>query len=827
MRSLSDIALDYAGLTDEQAEAGLNTYGLNIVENCYDSPEKHKLHSGAINVPFAKSVLGVFLSFRLLLLFGGAVLYAALGELLPAAALFLLALAYIIIEIRRVMFAEEVGLTLGQRFSLMYNVVRNSKPVQVNAEHLVPEDVLILSAGDKVPADALILESEDFSVTEAAEPGMIYSGTCVIGGHCVARVTATGVDAKMHSGHSEAYNDKNINNANKIREEKMVSHVFPFCSLAGLVVMGVSALLFVFNWDGNDLNTLLLNIPQVIALGLCFIPARTDTFISHLFAKGAGALTRADVGIVIKTPDVVKTLASVDMVIADKSRDVMGSDMTLSDLFTTNRNMLTRILVMSCDFSGASNHHEVTAGDKAIFSFAVDSEFDVKSLLGNELVCDYPLADSGGELCGRLWQMGESRLLCVKGDPDKILALCECTEEQMLAAKTRQREFSAEGHIVIAAAYALLQNDAEIPQSLLGQSYKYAGLAAFSESVRDDCLQAIRDFDRAGVNVVFASDDTPDTAAAIARIIGIKDLNVVTEAELSLAEKSGGILALKNSGVFARLGDKGRVSLFAMQKRAGKNTAFIASDDSETTFSCAKEAAICAVSSDVSADCTALTDLANVLLPVGHLSALVSAHVSAKRIRAAAGFALSLSVMAAVSAILATLASFFFGTVVSAQWLGLLLVIVVPALMGVYTLTITTNAHDSANTAAIPLRTIVLRAVCRAVGVSVPCLIAILFFGAETALIAAIVTAGLSVAAFSGTSERRHVFSLLSRAGSLSKRNLITPAAVTAVTWIAVYIPGLNTMLGFAPVSVLRLLLFSGFAAAVQCALDIFFKRKK
>lgn len=578
LAQLKDFKNNYTGLSDEKVAEHIKLYGYNSETR---QEEKEKRFTG----------IGVFFRFKFILLLAAAALSIVYGvvvtkeiqEIVSGGIIALMAIIYAVTEIVKGRKCEAVIFRMKQSSKTTCNTVRNGEMLLVYREHLVPDDIIVLEAGENVPADAHLLEISDLTVDESVFTGdrtpvgkitgadslsedlkrsCIYKGTKIVTGRLVARVTGTGVDTKLF----KTYGSAEEGDGYVTSTEKTVRRVSRIFTLASAVILAFSAL-FRFTaidiFDDNPiLNTVYNTFYPAVAFALCFIPAETESIIRIYYIKGVKRLKERNA--VVKNLSSIEHLSAVSCICIDKTGNITKNRMELADEVTLNPQMMTNVSVLSCEKKSSSD-----AIDQAIILAASFKGTDVADLQENELIKEYPF-DSAVGASGNLWNINGARLLCIKGSPDVLMPLCDVPGDMLYTVQNKKISYEKQGYISLAAAFRQLDEEEEIPESLSSLRYNFIGLMAFDTPTRDNIPYAVKSCEKAGIRVIMTTGDSPETALSIARRIGIKNDGVITGEELRDAAATGEALDLSDVGVFARITPAQKTEIIRRLQEAGE-----------------------------------------------------------------------------------------------------------------------------------------------------------------------------------------------------------------------------------------------------------------
>lgn len=555
---------EYKGLTAEEAEKRLNMYGLNEDEPDTEAP--YSMGKALLTPRFfvqAASVLLLFLSEQYVL---GAVMLLLTVMLTVGDVIWQLKL-------------YEKESSIKRMSGMKFRAVRDGELTLVRKEYLVPDDIIVLQGGEKVPADAHLLDAEELTVNESvfsgssdpvikkvgAEGGKalpkstcVYKNTLVVSGSLVARIFATGEDVAIKREQSRS----------KSRFEKSSKTPVRIIMAIGAVLTVLSAILCFLGADKLDefTDVIVKVILPSLSLGMCFVPAQAEKLIKHFYLDGAIRMNRRHA--LVKNVGTIETLSAITCVCVEKSGTVTKNHIEVADVFSEQTRFFTNICVLACEPAPTD------AAEKAILLYATFGGTDVKDLFSNRREAVYPFSESA-KMAGNLWNIGGQRLLCIKGSPEETLALCNIEPNELHYIQQKRLSFAKQGRQVLAVAFAALSPDQPEPENLSDIRYEYMGLIALENATRDTVPYAVKSCMKAGVRVIMITGDNGDAAAAIGRQIGLSG-RTLTGAELDENPD------LSEISIFAKVTPARRLQLLKMLREQGEIVALVGTDAGDT-----------------------------------------------------------------------------------------------------------------------------------------------------------------------------------------------------------------------------------------------------
>jgi Ca2+-transporting ATPase len=597
---IAELGSDAAGLDQQQAAQRLLQYGYNRL------PEPKKL---SIPVLF-------FRQYRNPLIY---ILFAALLiSLLTAHWIDAIIIASVIYISSVIGFFQEykAGQALERLQKLIrydVNVLRNGRSQMVPHEQIVPGDVILLSSGDKIPADARLIEVNGFSVIEATLTGeslpvnktceplpvetpladrknMVYAGTVVADGKARAIVTATGVNTEL---------GQIATLVKSTREEQtpLQKQLFRFGKWLGLILVVINILIFLLGiLTGVPLLQMFLTSVAVVvsAVPEGLIPAMTV-----ILTVGMNKLVK-NKGLVRKLV-AAETLGSVSVICTDKTGTLTVGQMQVTHLISSQnvydvRNFSNKLntevkqlleIAIACNtgFIDEQNGELKVSGnptDRALLLMGRQLGYLRHELLHRmPLVTEWPFS-SEHKFMATEHRDATGHVLFVKGAPERILPLSAYHLNQdtihSLDETTRERinrlysEFTGNGYRVLALAFKRLPSVVNRIAAEDISELVFAGFVAMKDALRPEVKIAIRQCHDAGIRPVMVTGDNRLTAARIATEAGmdLKPDAIIDGHELDLLSDEMLARRLKHIQIFARVEPRHKSRIVSAYQQNGE-----------------------------------------------------------------------------------------------------------------------------------------------------------------------------------------------------------------------------------------------------------------
>jgi len=515
----------------------------------------------------------------LLLLIAGAVNFL-LAEPVDGAMLMAFVLVVIGISIYQEHKTENALAALRDLSSPRALVVRDAKQVRIAGRDVVRGDVLLLSEGDRVPADAVLAECANVSVDESAltgesvpvrkvavdvgegeaamgRPGgdatpWVFSGTLVVKGHGIAISREIGAGTELGKIGAALRGIE----PERTRLQREIDRLVKVLAVVG--VLAAAIVLVVYGLTrGNWLGGVLAGIATAMAL----LPEEFPVILTVFLALGAWRMSRKHV--LTRRPPVIETLGSATVLCVDKTGTLTLNRMTVRQLIVDGQADTLEEQPLPEQFHAIAEY--------AVLASPVDPfdpmdkafrELGAKYLAGTphmhdgwELVREYPLSEKLLAIC-HVWRSpdGGRYAVAAKGAPEAIADLCHFTADRVAQLTDQVERATADGQRVLGVAYASFDADAELPTGQHGFDFEYLGLAALHDPVRPGVADAVAECRRASVRTIMITGDYPGTAMAIAREIGLDyESGCITGRELAAMPDDELAERIRTVCVFARM----------------------------------------------------------------------------------------------------------------------------------------------------------------------------------------------------------------------------------------------------------------------------------
>jgi len=502
-------------------------------------------------------------------------------------------------------------------------VYRGGKRIDIPAEELVIGDVVFLEAGDNIPADLRIVNTDNLRIQESALTGeadsvekiseallngktplaerfnIAYASTLVTNGSGLGVVIATGDNTEIGKISRE------VNDVSE-RKTPLMQEIDRLGKGITYVIMGVAIFLFVFSLFFETYSLSVLSL-AVVTMIVGSIPEGLPATTSVVLANGVSDMAK-NKHTIVKTLPAVETLGSVDVIATDKTGTLTKNEMTVTDIlidesyFQVSGNgyepegnimengspaELTPRLKLFLEAGFEANDTVLTHNngiwgingeptDGAFLTlyhkiFPYNQHPDFKEL-------DMLPFDSDYRYIAKLVENKKGEhLLFIKGSPDKLFPMSQSIEEDFPLEKWNHlvQDLSEQGKRVVAVGYKKVPSSIdEVTHDLLLEGIHLIGLAGIIDPPREEVIGSLADMRKAGVDVKMITGDHPLTAKTIAEKLGLaSEINVITGTEIDELSPEQLENIVLNHQVFARTTPKNKLEIVEALQKNGKVTA--------------------------------------------------------------------------------------------------------------------------------------------------------------------------------------------------------------------------------------------------------------
>ncbi|GAU78505.1 calcium-translocating P-type ATPase, SERCA-type [Fusibacter sp. 3D3] len=581
------------GLTPQQAQENLVTFG----ENKLEATSKRTLFN---------MIMDQFKDFTVIILIIASIISIALGEMVDGIVIIGIVILNAALGTYQENKASNALDALKSMASPKAKVLRDQSTQEIDSNLLVPGDIVLLEAGDYVPADLRLLESVNLKIDESALTGesvpvekdthasvsekapigdrinSAYSGTIVTYGRGKAIVVNTGM--KTEIGHiatmlNEAPDDLTPLQKKLAEFGKLLGII---CIVVSVVIMGLGLL------RHEDLLEIFMT---AVSLAVAAIPEGLPAVVTTVLALGMQRMVKRNA--IMKRLSAVETLGSTTTICSDKTGtltqnkmtvqkvyanhneyDVSGTGYTLDGAIEGDTDNLKMLLLSATLCNDALIQDAKCIGDPtegALVVLAEKAKYSHVALRASiPRINEYPF-DSVRKLMTTVHQIDEQLVMLTKGAPDELIARCSeilingkkeiLTDDLKVNYLDQNKRYAEQALRVIGYAYKTLPQDYTLEQE--ESDMIFLGLTGMIDPPRTEAIDAIATCKKAGINVVMITGDHIITASAIGDKLGILDQahRAIEGAEINELSDEALMTLVKDVNVYARVSPEHKVRI--------------------------------------------------------------------------------------------------------------------------------------------------------------------------------------------------------------------------------------------------------------------------
>ena len=591
-----------SGLSSQEAASRLEKYGANTLQ---EGKKKSLL----------EKFVDQFKDFMILVLLVAAVvsMFAHQGEPDPTDAIIILAVVLLnaVLGVFQESKAEEAIEALKKMASPVASVLRDGHVEHIKGEDIVVGDVVILEAGDVVPADMRLFEVNTVKIEESALTGesvpvdkdlvipagdevgigdrtnMAFSSTNVTYGRAVGVVTSTGMNTEVGKIANMLANTEEGKTPLQENQDALGKWLT-------IMILVIAVIIFVVGMlRGNEWTHMLLT---AIAIAVAAIPEGLPAISTIILALGTQKMAQRN-ALVRKLP-AVETLGGVEIICSDKTGTLTLNQMTVEKMVYDNEihdaseeiskdNIALRVMNLANDTEISQDNSLLgDPTETAMVQYGLDKNYDVREELVNiPRIAEVPF-DSTRKLMTTIHQLEDGKyLVATKGAPDMLLdrvtkiekhgEVSAFTEDDRTTLMKLNKEMATQALRVLAMAYKVIDT---LPETVDTDSIEhdliFAGLVGMIDPERKEAAAAIKVAQSAGIRTIMITGDHRDTAQAIAKRLGIlrpdQEDGVLTGGELNDISDEELERTVETYSVYARVSPEHKVRIVKAWQKNGK-----------------------------------------------------------------------------------------------------------------------------------------------------------------------------------------------------------------------------------------------------------------
>ncbi|MDC6389075.1 cation-translocating P-type ATPase [Maribacter sp. PR1] len=407
-------------------------------------------------------------------------------------------------------------------------VIREGEVIGIPSNQVVIGDSLMVEEGTVIPADGIIIHSNDFSVSESILTGesfsvfkdsekdnnSIFSGTTVASGLAIATVTAVGNNTEL---------GKIGKSLEAIQEEKTPLEKQIGNFVKKMSIWGVVAFLLVWGMNYYKSFDLLDSLLKALTIAMSILPEEIPVAFTTFMALGTWRLMK--MGVLVKQIKTVETLGSATVICADKTGTLTQNKMSLAKLFVLQTGETT----IPQNELGQAEKELITLAMWASEPIPFDPmEVALHSAYGQlidgderpnyHMVHEYPIGGKPPMMTHLFQNKNGHRVIAAKGAPEAFFEISNLTTLEKSQIEETIKSLGKEGYRLLGVGQAQFKG-IEFPERQQEFKFDFKGIVAFYDPPKENIPKVLASFDKAGIDVKLVTGDNSETAIAIAKEI--------------------------------------------------------------------------------------------------------------------------------------------------------------------------------------------------------------------------------------------------------------------------------------------------------------------
>ncbi len=571
------------GLTAAEARERLEKFGFN-------EPVKAQKLSGIAQF------LALFANPLIIILLLASAISFFIGDLINSVIIAVMVLLSVTLNFVQTARSKKAAEHLRREVSLTATVLRDGAWREIPRREVVPGDIVRLSAGDLVPADAELTNAKNFHVQESALTGeslpveksvledvenpnrnKIFLGTSVISGTAKALVTATGTHTKF--GEIAA----RLTEKTPETEFERGTRAFGFLIMRVVLFLVVFAFLVNTLLHRDTLESLLFSIALAVGLTPEFLPMITTITL------GQGAMKMARAKVIVKHLEAIQNFGSIDILCSDKTGTLTGGEMSLRDHIDAFGDISESVFTLgylNSYFETGIKHplnEAMLASDKINPLDAAILTHDQPKISDYEKIDEIPF-DFERRRVSVVVRNGKKRLLITKGAPESVLPVCAdfqtdlnkspLTENIKITVNETFQEAGAKGLRVLAVAFREVSAK-ESYRIADEENLTLAGFLTFADEPLESAAETLRVMAEDGVEVKILTGDNEIVTRFVCEQVGLRSAKIILGDEIERMDDAALAHVAEENNIFARVSPMQKHRILLALKRRGHVVGFL------------------------------------------------------------------------------------------------------------------------------------------------------------------------------------------------------------------------------------------------------------
>ena len=458
-------------------------------------------------------------------------------------------------------------------------VIRNGQVIELSSEEIVVGDYIIAEEGSFIPADGIIVQSNDFSVNESILTGeslavfknetaannLVYNGATITSGLAICVVTAIGNKTKL------GLIGKSIED---IKEEetplqRQIGNFVKKMAIAGIIIFLIVWAINYFH-SKNVLDSLL----KSLTLAMSILPEEIPVAFTTFMALGAWRLMK--MGIIVKQTKTVETLGSATVICTDKTGTITENKMALAKLFVFPTGKMLSPENITDNDAKELLQLGMWSSEPIPFDPMEIALHDAYGLLGNDerpsykMIHEYPLSGRPPMMTHIFENQSGHRIIAAKGAPEALMNVSGITGKEKEQISAAANELSAKGYRVLAVGVTSMDGH-DFPKEQQQFFFQFKGLVAFYDPPKTNIRTVLESFYKAGIQVKIITGDNAATTSTIAKQVGFREIGSPLNGEELMKMKESSLeVSVMETNIFTRMFPEAKLKIITALKAKGQ-----------------------------------------------------------------------------------------------------------------------------------------------------------------------------------------------------------------------------------------------------------------
>lgn len=536
----------YNGLNDNEVFKNQKLYGLNILNN-----KKNNIFINTLKNPI------------IIVLILTTILYIILNKKIYGLILGVVTILIIIIELFQKNKINKLSNLLKEFSKLSYTVIRNSKQIKVKSEEITMDDILLLHEGDIIPADAIILESNNLKVNEKNltknelsikksidlidkdakyKSNYLYSQTIVTNGWAITKVIGIGNQTE----YSKIYNRENTNSIKINKIHKTINVIALLILILITILVGI-----------KDFKLgLLAGFTSVIAILPLNLPLLISTFSTiniYKFYKN---------NIFLKDLSIIKKLNSITYLCIDKAKFITKGNLEIKDIYTslTTIDYIENLLLTRENKKNNQIENAIIEYGNILGIQNIDDNY--------ELVKTYPFTNES-KMNANVYKKNDEYYIFVKGSLESLFDICNLDVEEKYKLHNLQKKISKKGFEIVASGSKKIK---KIEEDIFDYRINFDGIITLHDKINENIKESIETLKNYNIKIIMLSKDNKEISSVIGKQIGLDNYsNIINSKELDKIKDDELNNIVKNIGIFSNIKPKHKLRIIKSLKNNNEN----------------------------------------------------------------------------------------------------------------------------------------------------------------------------------------------------------------------------------------------------------------